>query len=320
MPTLAPVDGALLTQMLATAPPAHGLSRESWARYERALGQSPWGRDHRHWTALVDDDSRVLASAHRYDLEGSLDGRRVRICGVGDLVEHDDSGGASLRLLVARVVEAATAAGDDLALVSTTAAVADVVPAGFAPLPTLDLTLRVTESTRRGAPMAPVRGGVPGDLAMVVDMAAASAQGTRFHLPRDAGRMAFAFTRKRLLAGLGVAGRRELQFLVAEEGTRAVAYVVLSVEDGTWTLEECGDRDPTGARVGAILQAMIARDPAEARLGLHGWLPAGFLPPQLVVVAAAPSADRLYLGRLGVGAAALALSPEDIRVWRTDLM
>jgi hypothetical protein len=65
---------------------------------------------------------------------------------------------------------------------------------------------------------------------------------------------------------------------------------------------------------------MIARDPAEARLVLHGWLPAGFLPPQLVVVASAPSADRLYLGRLGVGAAALALSPEDIRVWRTDLM
>jgi hypothetical protein len=28
-------------------------------------------------------------------------------------------------------------------------------------------------------------------------------------------------------------------------------------------IEECGDRDPSGARVGAILQALIAREPAK---------------------------------------------------------
>jgi hypothetical protein len=33
--------------------------------------------------------------------------------------------------------------------------------------------------------------------------------------------------------------------------------MVVSIVDRTWTIEECGDRDPSGARVGAILAALI---------------------------------------------------------------
>jgi hypothetical protein len=39
----------------------------------------------------------------------------------------------------------------------------------------------------------------------------------------------------------------------------------ISVVGSTWTIEECGDHDPSGARVGAILQALIAREPLERR-------------------------------------------------------
>jgi hypothetical protein len=31
--------------------------------------------------------------------------------------------------------------------------------------------------------------------------------------------------------------------MIAEEGITAAAYVVVSIADGTWTIEECGDRD-----------------------------------------------------------------------------
>ncbi len=50
---------------------------------------------------------------------------------------------------------------------------------------------------------------------------------------------------------------------IAEEGITAAAYVVVSIVGGTWTIEECGDRDPSGARVGATLQALINRGVTE---------------------------------------------------------
>ena len=32
----------------------------------------------------------------------------------------------------------------------------------------------------------------------------------------------------------------------------------MTVAGGTWTIEECGDRDPSGARVGALLASLFA--------------------------------------------------------------
>lgn len=333
MPVLVPVEGPLLRQMLENASPEHGLARDAWARYERALTKLPWGMAHRRWVALVDDGpvgeralpvgldgTGVLASAHRHDLAGTLDGVRVRICGIGGIVEDDDGGGEHGRVLVGRLVDEAARAGYDLALLSVDASSAHAAPDGFALLPTMDLTLRVTESTRRGAPMAPVRGGDSGDMAMVAAIAEQGARPARFRRERNADEVAFAFTRKRLLAGLAPSGARQLQFLVAEEGMRAVAYVVVSVAGGTWTLEECGDRDPAGARVGAILQALIARDPAETRPVLRGWLPTACLPPQVTVLASAPSHDRLLIRALQPGAVQPTFVPADIHCWRTHLL
>jgi hypothetical protein len=71
---------------------------------------------------------------------------------------------------------------------------------------------------------------------------------------------------------------------------------VVSIAGGVWTIEECGDRDVSGARVGALLQALIAREPAESRPAIRGWLPPGFRPPQLVI-AGAPAAPPLLLAR-----------------------
>ena len=112
--------------------------------------------------------------------------------------------------------------------------------------------------------MTMVRGGEERDLAAIVAMGRVRADPFRFHLDRDIDLVQYAITRKRLLAGLGSADARQLHFFIAEEGTTAAAYVVVSVAGRTWTLEECGDRDASGARVGALLQALIAREPVGA--------------------------------------------------------
>src|SRR6185436_4901347 len=115
------------------------------------------------------------------------------------------------------------------------------------------------------------------------------------HLDRDIDFVQYAVMRKRLLAGLGPPHARQLHFFIAEEGVTAAAYVVLSVVDREWTLEECGDRDPGGARVGALLQALIAREPAERRPSIRAWLPPHFLPPQVTIVSATPSTEMMIV-------------------------
>src|SRR5204863_2891769 len=126
-------------------------------------------------------------------------------------------------------------------------------------------------------------------------------------------------TRQRLRAGFGAPGLHQLQFFIAEEGTTAAAYVVLSVTGALWTLEECGDRDVSGARVGALLQALIAREPAEHRPTIHAWLPPRFLPPQVTIASASPSTTVLMVRMLDSRATMPRLAGDDVLYWRSEL-
>ena len=141
--------------------------------------------------------------------------------------------------------------------------------------------------------MTLIRGGEERDLQAIVAMGQIRARDVRFHLDRDVDFVQHAITRKRLLAGFGAPGARELHFFIAEEGITAAAYVVISITGSNWTIEECGDRDPSGARVGAMLQALVAREPVERRPSIRAWLPPGFVPPQ-VTIATAPPPARLH--------------------------
>jgi hypothetical protein len=130
----------------------------------------------------------------------------------------------------------------------------------------------------------------------------------------------YAIAGKRLLAGLGTSGARQLQFVIAEEGITAAAYAVISIVNGSWTIEECGDRDASGARVGAILQALIARAPVERRPVIRGWLPPGFVPPQVTIVSTHPSAEILLARPLRTRVDTLGLPHEDVLYWRSDFL
>ena len=111
-----------------------------------------------------------------------------------------------------------------------------------------------------------------------------------------------------------------MHFFIAEEGASAAAYVVISVNGNEWTLEEAGDRDPAGARVGAILQALIAREPAEQRPAIKAWLPDGFLPPQVSFIGQQPSSEVMMVRALTSAAESVrALRAEDVMYWKGDV-
>lgn len=321
MPGLVAVEGPLLDQVAAAMPPAlcHGLSRKAFLAFDAAQSRTAWALRNRRWFALMDGD-RVLAGAARYDLTGMLAERPVRICALGAVfggqgADTDRDAAA----LVERLLRQAARDGADLALVFR-APGADMLRArGFESVPLIDTEVTVAESPRHGAPMTTVRGGADRDFAAIVQMGRARARQFKFHVDRDAEFLKYALTRTRLLAGLGPTGARQLEFVIAEEGITAAAYVVISIGAGTWTIEECGDRDPSGARVGALLQALIAREPSESRPVIRGWLPPGFLPPQLTIASTRPAADVVLVRGLSSRLARLNMSSADALYWHADV-
>ena len=320
MADLAIVEGPYLQQVLDHSFPVwhDGLSRAGYGRYYTGQLATPWGRTRLQRFALV-ERGEVLASAKLYTLDASLDGRPLRIAGIGALFTAPAyRGHGHARALVERLLERSAGEGATAALLFSIIGAGYYAALGFEPIATPDLSLRVIEDTRRGAPMTLVRAGEDRDLPDVVAMGRARAERNRFHLERDRDFVHFAIVRKRLLAGLGPAGDREVQFFVAEEGGSAVAYVVITVRGGAWVLEECGDRDPAGARVGAILQVLVARDPSAPRPAIMAWLPADFRPPQIEIVGERPSSDIMMMRGLTRSVPKLP-DPADALYWHGDM-
>ena len=312
--------GALLDRVLdATCSSiGAGLNRQTYGRFHAARMKTAWGSRCQRTFVLVEHES-ILASAEQYALAGVFEGQTMRVCGIGSVwTTPSPQGPDHARNLIDALVEDAAREGAEMALLFSRAGFDDADRHGFQRVPLTDLTLRVAES-RRGAPMTMVRDGGERDLQAIVAMGRVRARPARLHLDRDADFIQYAITAKRLLAGLGLSNARQMHFFIAEEGITAAAYVVVSVAGDTWTLEECGDRDPSGARVGALLQALIAREPAERRPTIHACLPPGFLPPQVTIVSSTPSTAALGVRMLGSGAMAPALSAADVLFWYNDL-
>jgi predicted N-acetyltransferase YhbS len=322
-------EGLLLEQILDSTHTIwhEGLSRPAYRRYYTAQRATAFGRDHLRRFALVGagGEADVLASAKQYTFAATLDGAVVRVVGIGAVfTEPAHRGRGHARELIDRLLEQAAADGADLALLFSEIGGDYYARLGFEPLVATDLVVRITESDRHGAPATMIRAGEERDLADIVAMGQTRALRYRFHLNRDRDVVHYAIAKKRLLAGLGPAGARMVHFFIAEEGASAAAYVVVSVRahdaGPAWTIEEAGDRDPTGARVGAILQGLIARDPIERRPTITAWLPDGFLAPQLTVVGAQPSADVMMMRPLTDRArSAPQLTPASVLYWHGDL-
>jgi len=315
-----PVLERVLDGMNRFAQPG-GLNRHGTRQLYAAQMKTDWGKRCQRLFTLT-DGQELLASAAQYDLSGVLDGAQVRICGIGSVVTYaprQDSG----RQLIDALLDQAARSGAQIGLVFSHTKAAPDAPAdnnGARVIRFTDATIDVAKSARHGAPMTTVRGGEPRDLAAIVAMGRVRAEHFRLHFDRDVDFVQYAITTRRLLAGLGTPNARQLQFFIAEEGITAAAYVVVSIVGDTWTLEECGDRDPSGARVGALLQALIAREPAARRPTIHAQFPSGFLPPQVTVLSARSSSDVVEVRVLDRGLSVPPLADDDVLLWHDDLL
>ncbi len=322
MTNLVEAEGSILERILDDTHHIwhDGLTRQAYGRFYAAQVATPWGRTHLRRLALVDGD-QLLASAKLYRFEALLDHQPIAVAGIGAVFTSPASRGrGAARDLLDRLLELAAADGADVALLFSEIGPDYYARLGFEVIPVSDRRLCVVESTRYGAPMTMVRGGDDRDFRDLVTIGAARAEPYRFHLIRDRDLVQFAIAKKRLLAGLGPPGARLVHFFIAEEGASAVAYLVIAAKGNTWTIEEAGDRDPGGARVGAMLQALIAREPAEQRPSIRAWLPDGFVPPQITIIGEKPSAETMMILPLSDRARGIApIAPADVLYWHGDV-
>ena len=291
-----PATGAVLEQVLNDTFPLwnDGLSRENYARNWAAQLKTPWGQSHLDRVALI-DGPHVMSSAKRYHLSLRLDGRIRSVLGIGALftaAAHRGRGCA--RELLTRMLDTAVTEGQEFAMLFSEIAPAFYERLDFVPVPLLESTLEVDQK-RGGAPAMLVRSGDDHDLPAIAEMSAARSAGARLALDRSEDFVRYGITKKRLLSGLSPIGRRNTEFLVVEEGQQAVAYLVSTEQDGRWLIEEAGDRDPSGARLGAMLQVMLARHPSERLPEIKCWWPQGLVPPQVKIAASTPTQEVLML-------------------------
>src|SRR5262249_21884848 len=140
----------------------------------------------RRWALVNGGD--VLASVKTYAFGAVLDGREIRVVGYGAVfTEPQHRGRGHARALLEQMMQRAVEEEDDAALLFSEIGADFYARLGFVPIPTCDLTLRVREDARRGAPATLVRVGDDRDLADIAAISDARGASVRFRLrrPRD---------------------------------------------------------------------------------------------------------------------------------------
>jgi GNAT superfamily N-acetyltransferase len=319
--TLVQAQGAVLRQILDATHPlwADGLSPSGYARYNEAQLRTPWGSHRLQRYALLAEDGRLLSSAKRYTLTLQLDGRKVAAVGIGALfTPQDERGNGYAGHLVDRLIGVARDDGAEIAILFSEIGTTFYRRLGFFPVGFRELTLTI--APMQGAPMVLVRSGEDRDIPAVVSLASRMAAPYRFALVPTEDSIRFSLSKKRLLAGFSTPGALAVEFFIVEEGATAAAFAILTTagEDDV-VLEMCGDRDPNGARVGALLQVLRARVPCDTIPSIRGSLPHGWLPPQLTIERSVSSPSVLMLRPMNDRVLIRPLAEQDVLFWHGDL-
>jgi GNAT superfamily N-acetyltransferase len=302
-----------------------GLPAQGYVNWNRAQLMTPWGRAHLRRVVWSDGSGGVLASAKRYALRLRLDGRAVRALGIGAVFTPPAlRGRGHARALIEAMCREAADDGFELALLFSEIGPGYYQRLGFRPVPVASCDIVV--HTKVGAPAMLVRGGEDSDAPAVAAMHVERMGRYRFGLEPDADLVRYSVTKKRLMAAADPGGRRSVEYFVVEEGHQAVAFVLLQVtrsgragEPDGWSLASCGDRDPDGARVGALLQVLLARTPAARLPRIRSWWPAGLTPPQLDVRPRGQAAEVMMIRPLAPsGEPRPPLAREQVFYWHGD--
>jgi GNAT superfamily N-acetyltransferase len=317
--TIVPAEGPLLEDILDQTCPIwnEGLPRPAYGQWNRAQVKTPWARSRLQRYASLDEDGRLLATAKQYRFDVRMGEREGWMCGIGAVFTPPGMRGhGHASALIEALVARAQRDGALLASLFSEIGADFYERLGFTGVPLDEVTITV-DRKGGGAPAMLVRAGDERDLEAVAAMHAARSASAPFALRRDAALVHYAVSKKRLLAGLGPVGLRQLEFFVAEEGASAVAYVVLNENANGWTLEEAGDRDPAGARLGAMLQVLLAREPSHRIPLIRAWWPRAFtVPPQLQLTDRSAAKDLFMLRPLSD--VAMPETAGDVFYWHAD--
>jgi GNAT superfamily N-acetyltransferase len=315
---LVPAEGALLEQILDCTYPVwnEGLSRTAYSQWNSAQLRTKWGKQHLARVALVDAAGRLLATAKRYRFDARLDGRTGPVSGLAAVFTPPELRGQGYATaLLERMIDDERRAGALAAALFSEIGADFYARLGFAPVPLDEVTVNV--DLKKGSPAMLVRAGDDRDLADLARMDQIRAADARFTLNRDVALVHYSIAKKRIQAGLGPPAARQVEFYVAEEGASAVAYVLLSVSPQGWTLEAAGDRDPAGARLGAMLQVLAAREPSRNLPPIRTWWPRSFnVPPQWRLSDRVESRDLLMVRPFFE--LSRPLTTDDVFYWRGD--
>lgn len=310
-------DGALLDQILGLTFDIWNerLSTRAYGQWNTAQLRTPWGRAHLQRFALV-DGGRLLATAKRYRFRARLDGQVGWMAGIGAVyTPPSERGHGYASQLIERLLDSERRDGVLLAALFSEIGSAFYERLGFTAIPLDEVTVRVER--RDGAPAMLVRAGHERDLPSIAAMNESRSSSARLTLLRDPSMIYYAVAKKRLLAGLGPDGLRHVEFVVAEEGAQAVAYALLHQNANGWTLEEAGDRDPSGARLGAILQVLLAREPSAPTTLIRAWWPHAFpVPPQVTLTDRSTPRDIFMVRALAD--VAMPQQAADVFYWHSD--
>ncbi len=311
-------DGPLLDQILGLTYEVwnEGLTERAYSQWNQAQIRTPWGRNHLQRFALVDDAGKPLATAKCYRYRVRLDGRAGWMAGIGAVFTPPlQRGRGYASQLIEQLIEASRRDGALFVGLFSEIGTSFYERLGFAAVPIDEVTIRVER--KNGAPAMLVRFGDERDLPALEEMHRVRSSSVRFALDRDRSMIHYAVSKKRMLAGLGPWGLRQVEFVVAEEGASAVAYAVLHQNAKGWTLEEAGDRDPSGARLGAMLQVLVAREPSAPMPLIRAWWPQAFpVPPQIALTDRSAARDVFMVRPLAD--IAMPEKVEDVFYWHSD--
>ena len=293
-----------------------GLSRSAYGQWNRAQLLTPWARHRLQRFAAIDEQETVLATAKQYRFDVRIGGREGWMCGIGAVfTPADQRGQGHASRLIEQLLSRAQREGALLASLFSEIDTAFYERLGFTAVPLDEVT--ITVNVKGGAPAMLVRAGEERDLQAVAAMNAVRSATAPFALHRDSSLVHYALSKKRLLAGLGPPRLRQLEFFVAEEGASAVAYAILNENANGWTLEEAGDRDPAGARLGAMLQVLLAREPSHRMPLIRAWWPRGFaVPPQIQLTNHSAPKDVFMVRALSD--VAMPKTADDVFYWHAD--
>ena len=188
----------------------------------------------------------------------------------------------------------------------------------FVPVPLVESRIEVVR--KGGAPAMLVRAGDERDIPAIAEMSATRASGARFALDRSEDWIRYGIGEAAAARRARTAGPARGRVPGHRRGPPGGGLRDLDHrERAAGSSRTAGDRDPSGARLGAMLQVMLARTPHLEAPEIRAWLPTNLRPPQLSAIATTPTSEVLMIRPLQDRTLPLPpLDAADVAYWRLD--